>query len=345
MTAGRRLGAARPDGGSRAERRARRQLRWYPRSWRDRYGAEFTELLIAEIAEEPRSWRRALDVARGGLLARCTVVGLTSHELPAREQFRASLAALCCACAVIGTLGLFMLAQLATGWQWTVTTSTPTTAGTLIMTVAAAGLALTGLAAALPAGWDAFRAAARNRDVRLALTLTLAVTCAVVLVLGTRHFQNGWPGTGGTGAEHGLVPGGLAAFGWASTLWVSAYWMHPGLWGVFPAAELTWMVLSPFAWAGLLTGLVGTARRLNPSPRLRAYLTGLGAIVAVAAIGLVAGAGCWVLARDPARTAPFRPGLIDVGGLAAMAVAAVIALRSAAALRHARLRLDGCAPA
>ncbi len=110
------------------EQRARRLLRCYPRSWRARYGAEFAELLIAELAEEPRSWSRTLDVARGGLLARCTVAGLTSHELPAREQFRASLAALCCASAVIGTIGAFMLAQLATGWQWTVTTSIPTTA-------------------------------------------------------------------------------------------------------------------------------------------------------------------------------------------------------------------------
>ena len=337
-------GGPRPDGGSRAERRARRQLRWYPRSWRDRYGAEFTELLIAEIAEEPRSWRRALDVVRGGLLARCTVVGLTSHELPAREQFRASLAALCCASAVIGTLGLFMLAQLATGWQWTVTTSTPTTAGTLIMTVAAAGLALTGLAAALPAGWHAVRAAARNRDVRLALRLLLTVTCVVVLVVGTRHFQNGWPGTGGTGADRGLVPGGLAAFAWASTLSVSAYWVHPGLWGVFPAAEIAWIVLSPFAWAGLLAGTVGAARRLDPAPRLRAYLARLSVAAAVAAIGFVAGAGCWVLARGPAGTVAFRPGLIDAGGLAAMALAAAIALRAAATLQYARLRLSGSGP-
>src|SRR5262249_12297330 len=44
-------------------RRAARLLRWYPAAWQARYGDEFTELLIAEFAERPRSWRRAADVA------------------------------------------------------------------------------------------------------------------------------------------------------------------------------------------------------------------------------------------------------------------------------------------
>jgi hypothetical protein len=54
----------------RQARRAARLLRWYPAGWRARYGEEFTELLLAEFAERPRSWRRATDVARGGVLAR-----------------------------------------------------------------------------------------------------------------------------------------------------------------------------------------------------------------------------------------------------------------------------------
>jgi hypothetical protein len=57
----------------------------------------------------------------------------------------------------------------------------------------------------------------------------VAASGATLLVCGARHFENGWPGTGGAGAEHALVPGGLAAFGWASTLSVSAYLAHPAL--------------------------------------------------------------------------------------------------------------------
>jgi hypothetical protein len=53
-----------------ADRRARRLLRWYPKAWRLRYGEEFTQLLIDDISERPRSWHRTLDVARSGLTTR-----------------------------------------------------------------------------------------------------------------------------------------------------------------------------------------------------------------------------------------------------------------------------------
>jgi hypothetical protein len=66
-----------------ASLRARRLLRWYPRPWRDRYGEEFTELLISDIRERPHSTRRALDVARGGMLARLADAGLAGFPLRA----------------------------------------------------------------------------------------------------------------------------------------------------------------------------------------------------------------------------------------------------------------------
>ena len=45
---------------------------------------------------------------------------------------------------------------------------------------------------------------------------------------GTHHFANGWPGTGGHPWVHqGIVPGGVAAYAWASTLFVTSYWAHP----------------------------------------------------------------------------------------------------------------------
>src|SRR6202021_413611 len=68
--------------GDGAARRADRLLRWYPRPWRDRYGAEFTELLIADIDERPRSPRRSLDVARGGIRARLAAAGPPGFPLP-----------------------------------------------------------------------------------------------------------------------------------------------------------------------------------------------------------------------------------------------------------------------
>ena len=47
------------------------------------------------------------------------------------------------------------------------------------------------------------------------------------------------------------VPGGVAAYAWASTLFVTSYWLHPAALGHFPGAELAWMVASPLALAAV----------------------------------------------------------------------------------------------
>jgi len=58
------------------ERRARRLLSWYPAGWRARYGDEFAELLLAELAEQPRAWRRTVNVAHCGITARLAAAAL-----------------------------------------------------------------------------------------------------------------------------------------------------------------------------------------------------------------------------------------------------------------------------
>ena len=127
--------------------RVHRLLRWYPASWRARYGEEFAELLVAEMAERPRSWRRNADVIKSGLVARCTCAGLSSHQLAPADQARAGLAAVGCAIAAFTAFGVAMLAQLATSSQWASPGSAAAAAGTLVMVVAAACLGLIGLAA------------------------------------------------------------------------------------------------------------------------------------------------------------------------------------------------------
>jgi hypothetical protein len=325
----------------------RRSVRWllrcYPPAWRARYGEEFAALLSAEVAERPSDWRRTLNVIGTGMLARCTLAGLTSHELPARDQVRAGLVTLGSALTVLGAFGMFVLAQLATGWQVAATGSGPAAAATLAMTCAAAFGALTALAVTVPVGWHVARgAAARGRaGAALRRPAVVALAFAIALVCGARHFENFWPGTSGLGAGHGLVPGGLAAFGWASTLSVSAYWAHPGLLGTFPAPEMAWMVLSPVAWIGLVASVVTVVRRLTLPPGLLRYLARLAMVAVAVAIVFLAGASTWVLAHGPGQSGEFRPGAIDVASLLIMAVAAVIALRALSLLWRARRHVAG----
>lgn len=304
--------------------RAGRLLRWYPAGWRDRYGAEFTELLVADLAERPRCWRRTADVAASGALARLSQAGLGGQRLAAADQARASLAALGCALAVFLTAGTAVWSQLLVGWQW----SPPSTRAAAVATVVMTGtllffLALAVLAAA-PVGWQLARG--RFGTARPGRThLLLIAVSLLVLIIGGRHMANGWPGTGGhPWPQRGLVPGGVAAFGWAMTLSVTSYWAHPAALLAFPAAELAWMVLSPAALAGLSTGLAGLVRRLDLPPRLLRYQAWLGALAAAGMAVFLAAAASWVLAGSHGPGTLFRPGAIDVAALAAMALALLV---------------------
>ena len=217
------LAGRRPD--CQAARRAARLLRWYPPSWRARYGEEFAELLLADLAEQPRSCRRGADIAVSGLLARCTAVGLTSHRLPPAEQIRYGVATLCCALAGFLALGVAMLAQLATGWQWLSPHSAPVATGTVVMALAVGCLVLAVIAAAAPLVWHAVVALVRLRDGRLVWPAVLASSCGSHadpggpalrerLAWNGRHRRGARPGTGRAGCLRlGVDSVGLVVLG------------------------------------------------------------------------------------------------------------------------------------
>jgi len=317
-------------------RRAARLLRWYPATWRARYGDEFAELLIAEFAEQPRSWRRAADVARSGLVARLTRAGLTGHQPQPAEQVRAGLATAACALAAFGAPGIAMWAQLTIGWAWTPPGTVGATIAMAAMTAAVLLLAVLALLAVVPLSWSA-ACSLRRRPARRALRgrALLALAGAVVLAVGSHHFQNAWPGTGAhPWAGHGLVPAGVAALGWAATLWVSAYWAHPAALAAFPAAEIAWMAVSPAALIAAVAGVAGLVRRLDLSVRMLRYEAWLAGGAAAAMAVFLAGACCWVLAPG-SGSGLFHAGTIDVASLAVMVLALTMARRAAGLARKA----------
>ena len=124
--------------------------------------------------------------------------------------------------------------QLVIGWQWSAPDTAATAVATFMMTdwswFSASG-ADRRAAGGVGRGGRLARGQARG----LALPSALFLAGLAVMIVGGRHFGNGWPGTGGhPSARTGLVPGGVAAFSWASTLSVSRSGRTPPRWPPSP---------------------------------------------------------------------------------------------------------------
>ena len=321
-----------------AARRAALLLRWYPRAWRSRYGEEFTELLIADIGERPRSRSRTADVIRSGIAARLADAGLCGDAPQAAARVRASLASLACCAAVFLGFGGAMWSQLVIGWQWSEPDTAGVTVATFVMSGAMLAFAVLALLAALPVAWSVVSRLARGRPPGLLGPSLLVLAGLAIVVAGGRHFGNGWPGTGGhPWAGRGLVPGGVAAFSWASTLSVSSFWAHPAALAAFPAAELAWMALSPLAVASVVAGAATVIRRTELSPGLLDFEIRLGGAACVTMAVFLGGCCAWIADRAPGPGNLFHAGAIDLAGVAVMiAILAVARQAARQAASHAR---------
>jgi hypothetical protein len=344
--------AAAADGdGDLDEDRAARLLRWYPRAWRDRYGDEFAELLLSDMAERPRSLSRTLDVARGGIVARLANAGLCGSPVAAAADATGGLASAASLAALTGCLAIFvvvgaaMWSQLTVGWQWSAPAGTATLAAMVAMSVAMMAFTALALLAIAPVAWMVVIRLARGAGRRGVLVPSVVfLGCLAVLFIGGRHFGNGWPGTGGHpwaggfvrlgGREwigRGLVPGGFAAFSWAATLSVTTYWGHPTALAGFPAAEIAWMAVSPLALVGAIWAAATAVRRACLPIRVLAFQARLAALAVLAMFLFFIGCACWVASGGQGL---YHAGTIDALGVGFLAV--VLAVAGPAARRTRR---------
>jgi hypothetical protein len=192
----------------------------------------------------------------------------------------------------------------------------------LVMSTAIVAFGALLLVSPVPVVWSVVRTLCRNRSGSLLRPLLLTGAGLGVLLLGTHHFANGWPGTGGhPWAHQGVVPGGVAAYAWASTLFVTSYWLHPAALGAFPTSELAWMVVSPVAFTAVLVGIAKLIRRLELSDRVLDYERRLACAATLAMAAFFTGAGMWVFDGGPGPRNLFHIGTIDIVDLVALAVA------------------------
>jgi hypothetical protein len=312
------------------ERRARRLVRTYPPKWRARHGDEFVELLVDDLRERHRSLPAAVDVLRGATAARMREVGLGDQPLVPSEQIAASLTTLVWSLPTCFLIGVAMWSQVVVGWRWEPPSGHAVTFAMALMSTAAAGLCLLAVGACVPIAWTLVRSMVRDRGRALVVPASLALTSALALLDGCRHFAGSWPGTGGHDwGHHAVVPAGLASFGWAATRGISSYWAHPTALASFPVSEVGWMLLSPIALASLVASSARIMQRLQLPPRVLRYEISVAIVAVVLSLVFFVGAGVWVIDNGPpGPTGIYRVGMIDVAGLACMAPAAWAAFRA-----------------
>jgi hypothetical protein len=317
-------------------RRARRLVRMYPPKWRARYGDEFVELLIDDLRERRHSLSLTANVVRGATVARLREAGVGDQPLVPPEQVDASITTLVWSLAACFLFGVAMWSQVVVGWRWEPPSGHAVAFAMVLMSLAVAILGALAIAASVPIAWTLVRSVARGRQGLIAPALIWSVSAAAVL-LGCRHFADGWPGTGGhSWGHHALVPAGLASFGWAATRGITAYWAHPGALASFPVIEVLWMLLSPLALIGLVASSARVVRRLDLSPRVVRYEVVVAAVAVAVTLLFVLGAAAWVLDNGaPGPTGIYRVGMIDFVGLGVMAAASAVACRAALRARNA----------
>ena len=177
-------------------------------------------------------------------------------------------------------------------------------------------------------GWPR-RGLVERRSGALLRPLLLVGGGLAVLIVGTHHFANGWPGTGGHPWTHqGIVPGGVAAYAWASTLSITSYWLHPAALGTFPGAEVAWMSVSPIAFAAVVVGVTKLVRRVDISARVLRFERTMGFVVSGAMALFLTGAALWVVDGGPGPRNLFHVGAIDLIELACLVLALALAARA-----------------
>ncbi len=91
-------------------------LRLYPSAWRERYGEELQELVLATSGEGPIPWHTRIDLLRSGVRERLHAMGLAGGDTPPAEQARAGALLVLCAWALF-VVGGGVTQKFSEQWQ------------------------------------------------------------------------------------------------------------------------------------------------------------------------------------------------------------------------------------
>jgi len=287
-------------------------LRWYPASWRDRYGAELDAMIEDSLEGEQPTVHFRWSIMRAGLSERLRGAGLIGDTAPPSGRIRGGAFTVLCGWLLFVIPGI-VFAKLSEHWEAVTPRSSPhLPAISFNLVQVLAGLCvvavLLGMTSVLPAfvrfvkdgGWPAIR-----RQVRWAAVATVAtvamVAVSVTIVIWAHHLP-----------AH-LRNGGSAPYKLLGVAWML----------LFAATLFTWSTAAIAATRRLTLG----TRQLKVAGSLAiAVALSMPIMTAAAAIwwGSIAAAAPWFFSGAPTGS-PSSPWVASLlGALIVMTLASVV---------------------
>ncbi len=222
-------------GNAMAARRAERLLRWYPEEWRERYGEEFADHLEQEFADRSVDFRRTLNIAYKGLVARVGDVGLSNKSVSAEGQTRAAVGTSFVLMAFVAVLALNFWSRAMGLWSSRKYHPIPVSATTGILTVVTGLMLIVLVAIVLTVVVSAARQFRHGRAQRLVGPSILAAASGAFLLYSVRwvptelyRYAHGYHGRSGIGwSQPGPAIAALGQTAWDTTQQWVALWSEP----------------------------------------------------------------------------------------------------------------------
>jgi len=285
-------------------------LRWYPRTWRDRYGDELVALMEDELGEQPPTLRFKVSVARAGLRERAHGTGLIGDQHSPTERTRAGTLLVLCSWTAFVVAGI-SFSKASEHFAQAVPAASRSLPQDAFIVVAICGLlgsalVVLGGMAALPTfvsflrdgGWPALRG-----HVLRACLLTVVTGVALIPLGAWAHHLNQHQRNGGD--------------------------------GIYSAAIAAWAVLVAATLAQWTAAAVAAGRRIDVGHRVLRLEAGLAVAVTGAMFAITTATALWwatIAQRAPwflqgtatgSNSSPFDPQLVFT--LALMSAAALTA--------------------
>jgi hypothetical protein len=171
-------------------RRAERLLKLYPQIWRERYGAEFVDLMEQSIADHPHNAKRTTNIFFKSLKVRLSDLGIVGPPLYGANTSRSALSTTTAMATVFTVFALFYWSCTMVSWNSNpnIATSLPVSLWTGAITVFALILTLTLFGVGVVFLFGALKFTVSRRDKKFRWTLAFILASTILILNGVHQF-------------------------------------------------------------------------------------------------------------------------------------------------------------